>query len=294
MGAVRGRKRSKSGFSISEILLATILSAAAFAVIGELTALLTMSTVTTWTKTEGLAAAQFAMARITNDVRHARAFGDFYATNGNRISFPAPNNPIYPTGAAPAAGWPVPPWKYPMVLSDTVLVIQQPVFLSAPNSVVNGVPLMLPSNLQSPPSPQNQENLTTVVYEVLPDPNQTNEFVIQVARFPGAYLGVAVNDKPINPPQTILKGLIGPTTSPNQPPSVFSYLRKDDATKPFTISPPDSTTADLIAGVAIDFEIRNTNLGSVANGERFPQTTALHSEALARSNKSLIFRNFKP
>lgn len=285
MGAVRRKHRNSRGFSILEILLAAILSAAALAVLGELSVLLTIATITTWTKTEGLAAARFALARISSDVRHARGFGDTYAGSGSHLLFPASNNPIYGS-TPPLGGWPPPPWKT-MILSPTILIIQQPVFLSDPGVSLNGVPVMLPG------ATQNQENLTTVVYEVLPDPLKTDQYILQVARFPGKLTSYPVSDKAINPPQTILKGLIGPKPNPTQPPNVFTYLAQLDQTKPYYEVSPAADNVESIRGIAIDLEIRNTNLATSSEGERFPQTLAVHTEAFARSNNQLIFRNVR-
>lgn len=264
-----------------EVLVAAVLSSATLLVLGELSVLLTKAILSTWNRTEGMAAARFAVNRISRDVRHARAFGDIYGTE--RVTFPSSNNPV--TGNNP----PIisSPWKV-MTLSETVLVIQQPVFARSAGSVIDGVPSMLPGTNGK----QNQENLTTIVYEVVPDSEREGEFLIQVAIYPGDLSILPSRVKPITTPQTILKGLIGPLKA-DKTPNIFSYLAKPQPGAPFTSITPNSSNADSIRGIGIDIEIKKDGAVVAGNKGNYQQTLALHAEVFSRSNNQMILENTK-
>ena len=90
--------RHSQGFSITELMLTTILLGVSMAVISELVVLTTLGTLRITNKAEGLTAARIALNRISTDVRHARAVGDFYGQGAGRLKFPDPdNNPLYPS-----------------------------------------------------------------------------------------------------------------------------------------------------------------------------------------------------
>lgn len=282
MEAVKRRRRSARGVSIIEALVAAVLCSATLFVLGELAVLLTKAMLTTWNKTEGMAAARFAVNRIARDVRHARAFGDIYGTQ--RITFPSVTNPIY--GSNPPII--IAPWKV-MTLSESVLVIQQPMFAHLPGNKLDGTPIVLPGTQNK----QNNENLNTVVYEVVPDSDRPNEFLIQVAVYPGDTTILPTRTKAMVVPQTILKGLIGPLKS-DRSPNVFSYLAKASVNSPFTsIGTPNSSNADSIRGIGIDLEIRKASTADTSTTGNYPQTLALHSEIFCRSNNSMILENTK-
>lgn len=300
--------RSKDGFSITELMVTSILLVFAMAVIGELAVVTTMGSVKMTNKVDGLAAARAAISRISTDVRHARAIGDYYGTGANRLQFPAPTNPIY-NATTPLGGWPSAPWNPAMAVSDNILVLQIPVLYQDPlndNNTANGFPIMLPQGHFGPNNPPyNMENLDTVVYEVVPDQERPGEYLLQVARFPGEQL-TGLNSKystPINPPQTILKGLIGPTSNNGSTvPSVFSYLYRNQKTysskKAYT--PSSFTTAamplsagvlDSILGIGIDLEVKRTGLDTSQGDGQYPQFFGIHSEAFMRSNREMRLNN---
>jgi hypothetical protein len=172
-----------------------------------------------------------------------------------------------------------------MSLSETVLVIQQPVFARAPGTAVDGATILLPGA-------QNKENLTTIVYEVVPDADRKDEFLIQVAVFPGDLTIWPSKTKAITVPQTILKGLIGPL-KPDRTPNVFSYLAKASAGSAFTAIIPNSNNTDSIRGIGIDIEIKKDSGATATNTGNYPQTLALHSEVFSRSNNHMILENIK-
>ncbi|MBA4026939.1 MAG: hypothetical protein C0473_01720 [Cyanobacteria bacterium DS3.002] len=311
------RKRTSNGISLTELLMSILLLGFSLAIIGELAVVSTIGTIRTTNKTDGLAAARAAIDRISSDVRQARAFGDYYAKSSERLSFPSTTNPLYATGA-PLGGWPNPPWQtIPMVMSDTCLILQLPVVYLDPqndptNSLYNpaaaenprnGFPVMLPKSYTI--SSQNDlENLDTVIYQVVPDPARPNEFLIQVARYPGAKLSTLnIAYKPlINPPQTILKGLVGPRplgSADSVLPSVFSYLGRNAITNHPTngkISKValSTTTLPTVLGITIDMDIKKAGITTTAGDGKDPQYFGIHNEVFMRSNRNLILNNFGP
>lgn len=297
------RLRTSKGASLLELLIVALIFSLAIAVIGELVVLITMSSVKVTNQADALAASKSVIERISNDVRQARAIGDYYGSGGNRLTFPSARNPIYAGGRTPAGGWPGGNWSYPMELGSSTLILQIPVFYKG-TSATPGFPIMLPKGHYSYPTDPmfNVENLDTVVYQVVPDPDRIGEFMLQVAVFPGVdlpALGPCARTS-INPPQTILKGLIGPraTDDPTGNPAVFSYLSRplkpyggtDSASRFDRLSFPIAPiSADKILGVAVDLEIKKTNM-KTGDG-RYPQTLGIHSESYMRSNRSMEFRN---
>lgn len=294
--ARKKNSRSKNGISILEMVVAIAILTGSLAVFSELATLLTIGSLTTTNKVEGLAAARTAMNRIAADVRQARAIGDCYADNSTaRLQFPAATNPIYGTyyGAPPPIpSWPIYPWNMTMKLSSTILILQVPVTYENPGSPVDGMPLTL-TIAQGAKPPIKMENLDTIVYEVVPDDSRPGQYLIQVARFPGqpiAGLTTSANRR-INPPQTILKGLVGPSlrSSGSNIPSVFTFLPRFNSGPP--VVTPTALDIDSIGGVGIDIEIKNTGLDGNQGDGRFPQIMGFHSEAFMRSNRNMTLNN---
>ncbi len=311
-----GVKRSKKGTSLTELLMSVVLLGFSMAIIGELAIVSTMGTVRTTNKTDGLASARSAIDRISSDVRHARCFGDYYASAVERLTFPSSTNPLY-TKTAPSGGWPAAPWQAtPMTMSESCLILQIPVMFLDPsndpsNSLYNplstenprnGFPIMLPKNVSGELS--DLENLDTVIYQVVPDPARSGEFLLQVARFPGAKInGLNTSYRgTINPPQTILKGLIGPKSNGapvTELPRVFSYLGRTPIGKPadsnmMSKKNLSAATIPSVLGIGIDLEIKKAGLTTTNGDGRDPQFLGIHREAFMRANRNLILNNFGP
>lgn len=298
MGAVSFqslKKRQPHGASLIELLVTMGIVALSFAVLSELAVMVTSASIKTTNKVNGLIAARTAMNRIAADVRHARGVGDSYGVGAARFTFPAPSNPKHGSmygSTPPIGGWPSAPWApIPMTLSGTVLVLQIPVTYEDPNNAnnkANGMPLMLPKDhFSAGVPPSNMENLDTVVYQVVPDTTRTGEYLLQVARFPGEQIRQVPSKAvpAINPPQTILKGLVGPkTTADGTMPSVFTYLAPQSAPTPFSRVAPQSVSADAIRGVGVDLEIKNTGLPTEQGDGNAPQIIGIHTESFMRSN----------
>ncbi len=289
------QKRTSRGASLIELLVTMGIVSLSFAVLSELAVMVTSASIKTTNKVDGLIAARTAMNRIATDVRHARGVGDAYGVGTDRFIFPAPSNPKHGAlygSTPPNGGWPAAPWApIPMTLSSTVLILQIPVTYEDPNNAnnkANGMPLMLPKDhFRSGVPPTNMENLDTVVYEVVPDTTRTGEYLLQVARFPGEQIRQVPSKAvpAINPPQTILKGLVGPkTTADGVMPSVFTYLAPLNAPTPFARVAPQSVSADAIRGVGIDLEIKNTGLPSAQGDGNEPQILGIHTETFMRAN----------
>ncbi len=303
MNRKAAKRRYAHGFSITELLVTTLLMGLSMAVIGELAVVTTMGSVKMTNKADGLSAARVAMNRISTDVRHARAVGDYYGANAERSRFPASTNPLYGS-RFPAGGWPALPWNPNMTLSDSVLVLQIPVTYENPGNQddpTNGFPIMLPANYFGPQQPKyNMENLDTVVYQIVPDRNRPGEFILEMARFPGEQItGLLSNSKGIiNPPQIILKGITGPMKAAETLPSVFSYMTRTKKPyavggqpNPFVKVDPASVDLDMVQGVAFDLEVKSTGLKNSAGDGQFPQYFGIHNEAFMRSNRNMTLNN---
>lgn len=295
MGAVKPRLRGRRharGASLIELLVTMGIVALSLTVLSELAVMVTSASIKTTNKVDGLIAARTAINRITADIRHARGVGDAYGVGSDRFTFPATTNPKHGSlygSSPPTGGWPPPPWT-PMTLSGTVLVLQIPVTYEDagnPNNKANGMPLMLPhDHFRAGVPPTNMENLDTVVYEVIPDSTRPGEYLLQVARFPGEQISqVPSKAMPaINPPQTILKGLVGPKSNSDASMSVFTYLAPQNAPMPFSKVAPLSVNPDSIRGVGIDLEIKNTGLTAAQGDGNAPQVIGIHAEAFMRTN----------
>ncbi len=287
--------RRQSGLSLAELLVTMVILAMSMIVLSQLVVLVTTGSITTTNKVFGMSASRLAINRIASDVRNARYVGDAYGQPGSRLTFPAPGNPIYDGSRIPSGGWPILPWNQTMTVSDSILVLQTPVTyqdISPANpSLLNGLPILLPAGYFGAGEPKvNMENLNTIVYQVVPDTERPGEFALQVAIFPG----VAVNGMPapplaINPPKTILRGIIGPKLNNGRAlPAIFSYLSRQYQ----PTSQPSAANSDSITGVGIDIEVKTTGR-SVQDGDGlYPQFIGLHDEAYMRSNRNMTFNNY--
>ncbi len=316
---LRTKRRSEVGFSIVELMMSTVVFAVCVAMIGEMAVLSTKGTIKTSNTSDSQVHARNAINRIANDVRIGRGFGDYYGNASERLKFPSNSNPIYNAIRAPIGGWPAAPWPSTINLSDSTLIIQSPVvflsptndplspfyFSSAPFDTRNGMPLMLPKgNFGAPNDPlYNMENLDTTVYSVVPDIDRPGEFILQVARFPGAQItnlppNVCSYKTLINPPQTILKGITGPKAIGDlatDPPRIFSYLRRNrktvgSAPSTFSVTALDASSIGDVLGVSIDLEFRTTGLSSNTSSTN-DMIAALHEEAFLRNNRNMVLNN---
>ena len=296
MASVRHRtivKRRAAGMSVLELLVSTVVLFASMAVLSELAVLIISAVMNTTNKVTGMEAARAAMNRISSDVRQARAVGDYYGVGPDKLNFPAATDPLY--GVTPP---PLPTSWRPMTLGSTVLILQIPVTYEDPidsQNPANGLPIVLPKDhLGTAIPPANTENLDTVVYEVIADTNRPGEYLLQVARYPGAQLTQLTSNssKAIMPPQTILKGLVGPMAGVNgSTPSVFSYLAPQNSVLPYAKTSNPPTDAESIRGVGIDIEIKNTGRAITEGDGRFPQYLGMHTEAFLRTNTSITVTN---
>ena len=288
----KSKSRNQSGVTIMEMVVASVLMGLTLSVIGELVYLNTYSATKVTNQSDALSDARTALDHIASDVRAARAFGDFYATT-NKYQFPGDTNPFFGAGQVPSGGWQAAPWPAPPYkLSTDCLIVQQPVLFEDPqndptspsyNAAVqinpqNGFPCMIAADsLGGSSPPTDMEDLDTVIYQVVADPNRAGQYLLQVMRLPGQPPTDFSTGSPgtplisstrslINPPQTVLRGIVGPLDpahpDPADPatPNVFHYYYQNPPIILPTITtdsqnPVLSSDVPYLVGVAIDFEV---------------------------------------
>lgn len=271
------RQRTSSGISITELLVGTLLLSGTLAVLAEFMSGLTIASAKMNNHFEAQTSLRYAIGRIKNDVRAARIIGDSYSIVPS-TSFPGSGNWLY--GTPPFGGWPVKWGPTPYQLDAQTLVLQVPALLSNPgNDGLNGFPLKIKSDtsVNGVIASAEFEDLDTIVYKLVPDETQKQVYTLQVAMFPGSYN----QGKAINPPQTLVKGVIGPTNSANGGiPEVFSYISNTAA--PQLVKSP--TSPEQISGVRVDIEVKrpvNSTEGSVT----FQKNASAHAEIFSRWNR---------
>ncbi|MBI4532776.1 MAG: hypothetical protein HY711_02420 [Candidatus Melainabacteria bacterium] len=117
--------------------------------------------------------------------------------------------------------------------------------------------------------------MDTVVYQVVRDPDKTGEFMLQVSGFPGNPSSLQLR---ANPPQNILKGIVGPMDRATGLPKVFQYLDKYDPSG----TPQDTVAGNQISnftGVVVNFELKSASAGDTGIA-----TVGFKSEVFMRNN----------
>ena len=140
------------------------------------------------------------------------------------------------------------------------------------------------------------EYVDTVVYQLVPDPVNTGTYQLQVARFSGnpavpTSSGVPSSLRaPLNPPQTILVGIIGPINPADgtNKPSIFQYLTNPPMivnSPPVLLTPPPplTTPPTQILGVSVNVEVQTPANGNGANVQIVPA----HAETYMRASRYL-------
>jgi hypothetical protein len=276
--------RSRSGTSISELLVSIVLMAFAFMTVGELVVTTTLASTRLTNCIDGVNGANLFLRRLGEDVRTAQAFGSIYSSPSNANYFPDPSNASdisyslaphwggWPTTGQGNTSWP----SQPYALGSNCLILQQPAFYSNSSSILNGAPLMIPAGTLGTGVPAvNVQYVDTVVYYVLLDPQSPGQYLIQRARFsgyPGASqlpaLGPTQLRTTIDQPQTVLRGVVGPLYSSGSVPAVFEYLGIDPnpskgsiqtlgvvlSGSP-TLSSPKGAQVPALGGLSVNLEI---------------------------------------
>ncbi|MBX9877083.1 MAG: prepilin-type N-terminal cleavage/methylation domain-containing protein [Candidatus Obscuribacterales bacterium] len=261
--ALNNARQRTSGLSLVEMLVSVMIIGIISAGTAELLFMNSQGSWKLFNKVDSLNAARLAIDRIAGDVRMGRNIGDITREPGDNpeISvgyFPAtPSNPIYGAGQAPAGGWPGSPWpSHPYTISNTCLIIQVPIFDS------NGFPQKIGT----------LDNTDTYVYQVLPDSTDPGTFMLQVASFPGNN-----STRPVlNPPRTLLRGIIGPMDNATETPKTFQFLTSAGI-------PQDTVLADQMSnytGVIVNFELRRHESVQARNRS----TIGIKSEIFLRNN----------
>jgi len=287
------RLRQKGMTLIEMVVSVGIVGIAAAGIVG-LVMLNNISSHRLFNKVDNLNQARQIVERIGKDIRMARNVGDVYGativlspgppqvdgtegTNSFPLMAPLGKNPFYGAGQTPAGGWPLAPWPIrPYQLSPRTLLVQIPVFDA------NGFPTRVAAGNGNPPVASDQDNVDTLVYQVIPDPafvsapDKPQEYLLQVAGFPGNPSSLKIAS---NPPQTILKGIIGPIDPASGQPKIFQYLNRYDNTG----TPQDTWVGNDIAnvtGVVMNMEIKRYD-----EGVSGASTVGLKSEMYMRNNR---------
>lgn len=311
--------RCSRGATLTEMLIASLLLGFSLAAIGEVMVVTAMSTNKLTNRASGIADSRSVTRRIQADIREARNFGDAYDIPEDNSSlyennyFPCSDNPLYEIGSGPQHistrwswnGWPTnwgtPPYK----LDAQTLIIQQPVvFLdpandpldssfsaSAPQNNLNGLPIE--GSITA-----GRNNLETIVYKLIQDPNEPTEFILQRARFSGEDpVSQSSYKAMINPPQTVLTGIIGPLpTNGGTTPEIFTFFTKGaiagqfDEIDPANLDTNPSITNNII-GAGLDIELKKPDSSNGQANTAYQQRMGIHTEAFTRYNRGLSAKN---
>lgn len=301
---IRRSNSRRSGATLTELLVASLLMGLTMAVLGEVMGLMTLLAGRVNNKASVIDSERVVMSRIASDVRAARTFGDAFAlVPSERYQFPSSSNPIYGSSGISVS-------NSPYRLSSHTLILQQPSFYTAPNGdfadeKFNIFPIAFKSG-DSTSAPISAtltsgkiENLETVIYDVVPTA-VTGNWEIVMKRFPGATISNFPNG--IQPsrqnsyidlvPQTVGKGLIGPLSrSGDSYPVVFQYYVKNSAGLVDTLDSAQLNVpgnVDRIIGIGINLEMKKPESADQISSR--DQQVGLHSEVFCRSNKGIIRR----
>lgn len=322
--SLRSRRRSDSGATLTEMLIASLLLGFTIAAIGEVMVLTSLSANKMTNRASGINATRSIINRLQTDVRQARSFGDYYAARSERNTFPSTNNPLYDSASGPKfastnfswSGWPADWPTRPYSLDGQTLILQQPVYFldptndplsatfnsSALQNSLNGLPIMLKKDdIASGAPAADLENLDTVVYRLIQDPNEATEFILQRARYVGfdgvSGLPTSSFRSMIDKPQTILTGIIGPKPiDGSTTPQIFTYLMKDPTTGlQGTISGAELALnpykTDWITGVALDIELKKPDSSTGSGNAAYQQRLGIHTETFLRYSRFISLKN---
>jgi hypothetical protein len=249
--------RSSRAASLLELVVAAVMMAWAFALVGELVVQTTRAGTQLTNCIDGSTGATQFMSRLGSDVRAASAIGPPPLSD-------AATQKLITLGGGYPTGWGT-------TNSAQTLILQQPAVMNA-GSVLDGVPLMIPAGSTGLGLPVNYPYLDVVQYQVLADPNSPKQYMIQEVRFSGGYTpaGLATTLRtaiPVSPAHIVLRGVIGPLQSGNPVPAVFNY--------------------NVPSGVAINLEVETP----VPNNGVNVHHIGVHSEAYMRCAKNLYATN---
>jgi len=273
-------KRNTNGMTLTELLVSTVLMGTVLAVIGELVYMNTYASTKLTNSVDGQVGCSRATRRIAEDIRAAQIIGNIFARD--QMTFPDVGNPNDPAASStPTAGWPGSPWTtIPYALGPQTLILQQPAYYlslsdfqnpqNPPQDPLTGFPLILLAGSITGGVPSvDTLYVDTVVYQLVKSTVNTGTYELQVARFPGNPNSTNPTlRQPLNPPQTVLTGIIGPInpTDGTGIPCVFQYLT-GNGTIPAgmqTIEPISYPTAPPL-GVSINLEVQTPPNGVGAN-----------------------------
>lgn len=302
-GTVRFRhsKRTSKGATLTEMLIASLLIGFSLAAIGEVMVMTTLSANKLVNRSNAISDSRTACSRLQHDVRIARNFGDAYddPTDSSALYqnnfFPCTDNPLYTAETGDlVGGWGTAPYQ----LDKQTLIIQQPKLLSVDSSSpligINGFPIK--------GTITGLNNLDTVIYKLVPDPDQAGEFLLQRAVLVGEATIAESNDSTmVNPPQTVISGIIGPLPSNgDSTPEVFSYWVRnaEKVSSPSPLRKLDLSELDsnpgatkYIIGVGMDLELRKPDSRTGNSNAAYQQRMGIHTEAFLRYNKDMSALN---
>ncbi len=288
--------RKARGMTLIEMLVSASIVGIAGAGVAGMLMLNALSTSRLFNKVDNVNAARQAIERLSKDIRMARNLGDVYGddvllfpasagpppqpavygTEGS-VQFPSTLDPHYNNSQNPTGGWPAAPWPIkPYTLGSRTLIIQVPVFDAG------GFPTRIARDQYGPGNPATpQDNVDTVVYQVVDNPDEPGEYMLQVAGFPGSPTALRLAT---SPPQTMLKGIVGPKDPATQQLKIFQFLAKtkadgspDDSVQ--ITFPPSNGPLALYTGLLVNLELKSHQSGEIAKS-----TIGLKAEIYMRNN----------
>lgn len=278
--------------------MASVLIGVSLAAVAELVTANTFASTKLTNKIDGQLGASRALRRISSDIRQARIIGNINASYSERNKFPSSSKTeIF--SVPPSGGWPSAPWmSTPYFLGPRTLVIQQPslfkdpALATNPNAVDvrNGFPLRIAPGLTGPDTPSYVESVNTIVYHLIPDSTASGQYILQVARFvPNPAGANSLLAPAISPPQTVLKGIVGPLdpADPSSGPCIFQYLTSPVSNTVYQPASPGADVVDSICGVSVNLEVQSPNSNQGANKE----INAVHMETFMKTSKYMRFTN---
>jgi hypothetical protein len=130
-----------------------------------------------------------------------------------------------------------------------------------------------------------QENVETHVYQILQDPANPGEWIMQVASYGGIPVPGYLPAVHTNGPQTLLTGIVGPMDPATNTPKVFQYISRVDTTgRPHDQIDPDGSHATEYTGVVVNLEVKRHQTVIAGRNDISSKPLGMKLEVFLRNN----------